>query len=174
MATIGSPVGLKGEVNLNLQTDQPENRLQVGCSFLNGLKIRSSRKQVNKKGTRWIIGFEGLSKREDVELRKGEELLIEVNSDEDTDTEFFFADLVGLKVLQNGQNIGKVVSIIEGPAQDLLEIEIDLGSKSMGKSTNKSTGKKVLVPFVRQIVPIVDIENDFLEITPPDGLFDID
>ena len=66
--------------------------------------------------------------------------------------------LVGLKVMREGTQIGVVKAVEHLPAQDLLLIE--------------SNGKDVMVPFVKAIVPAVDIKAGTLTVTPPIGLFE--
>ena len=56
--------------------------------------------------------------------------------------------------------IGKVVDL-ENEKNNLLVIEL---FKSQ---------RKVLIPFVTEIVPLVDIKNNFLIINPPKGLLDL-
>jgi 16S rRNA processing protein RimM len=55
--------------------------------------------------------------------------------------------------------VGNVIRVDHLPAQDLLAIETSNG--------------EVLVPFVKQIVPSVDIQKRQIVLTPPAGLFEI-
>lgn len=66
--------------------------------------------------------------------------------------------LVGLKVLREGKQIGEVIRVDHLPAQDLLAVETASG--------------EVLVPFVKAFVPEVDIKAGTLTVTPPGGLFE--
>ncbi|TCD54681.1 ribosome maturation factor RimM [Alloscardovia theropitheci] len=97
-------------------------------------------------------------------------------SDENTENEgWYLDDLVGLEVLQvddpqaaraadydgvEAHPIGTVSSVINNAAQDLLELRLD-------------NGRKPLIPFVEQIVPIVDIDEGYILIDPPAGLLDL-
>jgi 16S rRNA processing protein RimM len=56
--------------------------------------------------------------------------------------------------------VGKVAALNTMPVQDLLVVETP-------------DGKEILIPFVEQIVPEVNIEEGFVLLTPPDGLFEI-
>ena len=58
------------------------------------------------------------------------------------------------------KTIGKVIDL-ENEKNNLLVIEL-LKDK-----------KKVLVPFVKQIVPFIDITNNFIMINPPKGLLEL-
>ena len=75
--------------------------------------------------------------------------------------EFHLLDLLGLKVkLQPEEGeIGKIINLINA-GNDLLEIELN-------------SGKKVLVPFVKQIVPTINLKEGWAIISPPPGLFNL-
>jgi 16S rRNA processing protein RimM len=81
--------------------------------------------------------------------------------------EFHILDLVGLAVWHQvtAQPIGHVVSIIPA-GNDLLEVELAGGEPG-------TQAKKVLIPFVDQIVPIVDLVQGRIEILPPPGLLEL-
>ena len=66
--------------------------------------------------------------------------------------------LVGLRALRDGVEVGRVARVDHLPAQDLLAIATD--------------GREVLVPFVAAIVPDVDIAAGTVTLTPPPGLFE--
>lgn len=66
--------------------------------------------------------------------------------------------LVGLKVLRDGQAIGEVTRVDHMPAQDLLAIETTTG--------------EVLLPFIKAFVPVVDMDKRELVVSPPGGLFE--
>ena len=81
--------------------------------------------------------------------------LAEVSQEEDA---WFDHQLIGLTVLRDGVKVGTVAQIDHFPAQDLLTVTTDNGD--------------VLVPFVKAIVPSVDINAGTLTVTPPTGLFE--
>ena len=66
--------------------------------------------------------------------------------------------LVGLKVIRNGAEVGTLTRVDHMPAQDLLVIKLE--------------DKEVLLPFVKAFVPKVDVTAGLIEITPPGGLFE--
>ena len=80
---------------------------------------------------------------------------------EDPDEDGFYDhELEGLRVIHNGADIGEVTGVTHGPAQSLLELTVD-------------GDKEVLVPFVEEIVPDIDLEAGTCTITPPEGLLDL-
>ena len=66
--------------------------------------------------------------------------------------------LVGLRVIRDGAEIGKVARVDHLPAQDCLAIETSAG--------------EVLLPFLKIFVPTVDVAKGEVTITPPGGLFE--
>jgi 16S rRNA processing protein RimM len=66
--------------------------------------------------------------------------------------------LVGLKVLRNNIEVGEVVRVDHLPSQDMLIV--------------KSGELEILVPFVKEIVPEVNIQAGTVIVTPPLGLFE--
>ncbi len=79
----------------------------------------------------------------------------ETSGEEDA---WFDHQLIGLTVLRDGTKVGTVTRLDHLPAQDLLHVETDAGD--------------VMVPFVKAIVPAVDIAAGTLTVTPPAGLFE--
>ncbi|TDK46785.1 ribosome maturation factor RimM [Antarcticimicrobium luteum] len=76
------------------------------------------------------------------------------------DDEYYYADLIGLEVLDTGGTpLGRVRSVQNHGAGDLLEI-IGPGLKAT-----------VLLPFTQEAVPTVDLEAGRIIADPPDGLF---
>ncbi len=66
--------------------------------------------------------------------------------------------LVGLKVMRDGVEVGVVARVDHFPAQDILAVT--------------AGDKEVLVPFVKAIVPEVNVEAGTVTVTPPNGLFE--
>jgi 16S rRNA processing protein RimM len=102
----------------------------------------------------------------DVDDRNAAESLIKAILLVDTDVSalpvepdaWYDHQLVGLKVLRDGKQVGEVIRVDHLPAQDLLAVETASG--------------EVLVPFVKAFVPEVDIKAGTLTVTPPGGLFE--
>ncbi|HYH77218.1 MAG TPA: PRC-barrel domain-containing protein, partial [Arthrobacter sp.] len=80
--------------------------------------------------------------------------------DEDDDEGWYEHELVGLEARVGSQVVGKIAALHTMPVQDLLVVEAP-------------DGKEILIPFVEQIVPEVNVAEGFVLLTPPDGLFDI-
>lgn len=161
VARIGKPHGIRGEVTALVLTDAPDSRFAVGTEFvvepakLGTLTVRSSR--WNKDIL--LLGFEGTNTRNDAELLRGATLFFESDDDEDDDA-WYEHELLGLEVRVDNKRVGKVTGLRTQAVQDLLLVE-------------DNDGDEVLVPFVDEIVPEVNIEAGYVLLTPPPGLFTV-
>lgn len=169
---IGRAQGLKGEVTVQVFTDEPDYRFEPGSLLYTRdgeqeFEVAHSRTFKN----RWIIHFEGVDDRDAAEALNGTVLYGEADDPEDMLEEdaWYPKDLLGLEArfaegnmlgAPAGQTVGKVVDVIEG-AQYLLKIRLD-------KPVDGETS--TLVPFVDQLVPDIDLENGYLTLDPPGGL----
>lgn len=159
--------GLKGALKVELYTDIPEVRFTPGATFTLQVPDESpwSGKSLELIELRWyneqpVAFFVGVDDRTAAESLARAILWI----DEDTvaatveENAWYDHQLVGLRVIRDGIEVGSVVQVDHLPAQDLLVIRAD--------------GRDVLVPFVAAIVPEVNLEAGTLTITPPAGLFE--
>ena len=163
---IGRPQGIRGEVTVQVRTDDPDARFAVGSVLLTDppgrgpLTVTSAR---NQNG-RLILGFEGVADRNAAELLR--ETLLQVDAatlppPEDED-EFHDHVLRGMAVrLVDGAPLGEVADVLHLPHGDVLVVR---------RSDN---GAEVLVPFVRAMVPEVDVAARVLLLDPPQGLLDL-
>lgn len=166
------PHGIRGELVVEVRTDEPEQRFQVGSAFHVGPTELTLGSPVGAKLTidsvRWhqgrpLIFFAEVPDRDVAEAMRG--LLLWVDSGDiaapDDPDEFHDHQLVGLDVVTTaGDKVGVVARIDHAPASDLLVVRKD----------DRTTA---LVPFVRAIVPTVDVAGGRVVIDPPDGLLDL-
>ena len=163
---IGKPHGLRGEVTVEVRTDEPERRFVAGttlaaepprgsASRLTSLAIDSLRWH----GMTLLVKFAELADRTAAEGARGTLLLAHLDageSPEDPD-EFYDHQLVGLRVEDvDGAVIGEVTGLVHG-AQDLLEVRA-------------SDGRPTLVPFVAALVPEVDLAGGRVVVADRPGL----
>ena len=163
---IGRPQGIRGEVTVQVRTDDPDARFAVGSLLLTDppdrgpLAVASAR---NQNG-RLILGFEGVGDRNAAELLR--ETLLQVDAatlplPEDED-EFHDHVLRGMAVrLLDGAPLGEVADVLHLPHGDVLVVR------------RADNGAEVLVPFVRAMVPEVDVAARVLLLDPPGGLLDL-
>lgn len=159
--------GLKGGIKLELYTDEPNERFVPGAVF--SLQVPSGTqwhgKSIELTELRWYnshaVGFfKGVTDRTEAESLIKAILWIDQDPAQlpSEDDAWYDHQLVGLVALRDGVNVGVVSRVDHLPAQDLLAIKTDSG--------------EVLVPFVKAIVPAVDIAAGTVTITPPNGLFE--
>lgn len=160
---IGRAHGVRGDLFVEPFTDEPEVRFAIGAKVTTSV-ADVSLKTLTVTESKWhsgklILHFAGIDDRTAAEQLKGIELRADVDPLElpDDPDEFYDHQLIGLDVLYSDQVIGQVDQVLHLPAQDLLAVI-------------KSDGSEVLIPFVKQIVPEVDLVNRKLIITPPPGL----
>ncbi|WP_462417817.1 ribosome maturation factor RimM [Kytococcus sp. Marseille-QA3725] len=161
LARIGKPHALRGEVTVQLHTDDPESRFAVGERLQTvpaeegPLTVASRR--VHQGVT--LLGFEEATDRNAAEALRGVVLVAPEQSD-DREDGFYPADLRGLAVVDGaGELLGTVAELHLRPAQDLLEI-------------TTTAGHDVLVPFVEELVPEVDLDRGEVTVTAPAGLLE--
>ncbi|MEM8805694.1 MAG: ribosome maturation factor RimM [Cyanobacteria bacterium P01_G01_bin.38] len=161
--------GLKGEVRVYPDSDFPERFLEPGERWLLSpgatepkcVQLKQGR-YLDGKGL-YIIKFAEIDYRDQAEALRNSRLLVPRADRLPLDEgEFYVGDLVGLTVVlqTSGETVGTVVDVYAA-GNDLLEV-------ALSQPTEKI--KTVLVPFVEAIVPIVDLAQKRVEITPPAGL----
>jgi 16S rRNA processing protein RimM len=150
-------------VTVQVLTDAPADRFVPGTEFV---VEPASAGPLTVESARWnkdilLLAFEQIETRNQAETLRGAKLFIETEElDEDDDEGWYEHELVGLEARVGSQVVGKVAALHTLPVQDLLVIE-------------DADGKEILIPFVEQIVPEVNVAGGYILLTPPDGLFEI-
>jgi 16S rRNA processing protein RimM len=157
--------GLRGEVRIYPDSDFPERFVVPGQRWLQhpgkatpqAVQLLSGR-YLDGKGL-YIVQFEGITDRDQAETLRGAQLMVPASDRPPLEPdEFHVSDLLGLKVYDQASQtlVGTVVNVIPA-GNDLLEVQ-------------RSPQSTVLIPFVLAIVPLVDLQQRRIEITPPAGL----
>ncbi|TQL47601.1 16S rRNA processing protein RimM [Homoserinimonas aerilata] len=159
--------GLKGAIKIELYTDDPGRRFVPGAVFTLQVPATSSwhGKTIELIELKWfnshpVAFFKDIPDRTTAESLVKAILWVDHDASEVSDEEdaWFDHQLVGLAVVRDGRKIGSVTLVEHLPAQDLLHVETESG--------------EVLVPFVKAIVPSVDLKSGTITVTPPAGLFE--
>ena len=162
--------GINGQVKVKSLSDFEERFLKPGTRWLqkeneppSKIELISGFKQPGKET--FIIKFRGIKTRNHGEQFKNYKILVKTNKlPKLNKEEYHLLELLNLEVktLENDELkiIGKVINL-QNENNNLLVIEL---------SKNQ---KKVLVPFVKEIVTLVDIKKNFLIINPPNGLLEL-
>lgn len=165
--------GLQGELRINPLSDFPERFTRAGRRWLRNRQgqvrpttLLSGRRLPGKE--LFVVRLEGVSDRTAAEALVGEELLVLADDRPRlAPGEFHLLDLLGLEVrlleqadASVGTPIGRVRDLLHA-GNDLLEVELS------------DNGGTVLIPFVRAIVPQVELRGGWIGITPPPGLLEL-
>ena len=163
MGVVGAPHGVRGAVRIKSFTDAPAAIASYGALEDESGQQFTLRIIGSAKGDGMVIAaLSGVADRDRAEALRGLRLYAPraVLPPIGDDDEFYHADLVGLPaMLGDGAPLGTVIAVHDFGAGDMLEIERD-------------AGPKVLVPFTRAVVPIVDVAGGRVVIDPPAGLID--
>ncbi len=164
---IVAPQGLKGDLRIKPRSDFPERFTKPGTRWIqkdNELptEIKLTKGMLIPGKSLYILSIEGISNRSSAEKIIGWNLVVPIDSRPNLgNDEYHYFDLIGLEARRGAKKtlIGYVTDLIKG-GNDLLEIEL-------------VEGKKVLVPFVKEIVPEIKITEKWLLINPPTGLLEL-
>ena len=168
---IGKPHGIHGELSVELRTDEPERRFAAGAALATQTARGSSPSGPDRpatltvRSTRWhqsrlLVRFEEIDDRTAAERVRGLVLVTDVDPAErpEDPEEFYDHQLVGLTVCTTaGAQVGEVAQVIHGAGQDLLAV-------------HTPEGREVLVPFVAELVPVVDVPAGRVEVADLPGL----
>ena len=162
--------GINGQVKVKSLSDFEERFIKPGLRWLqkeneppSKIELISGFKNPGKET--FILRFKGIITRNHAEKLKNCKILVKTNKlPKLNKEEFHLLELINLqvKILENEELkiIGKVIDL-ENEKNNLLVIEL------------LKDQKKVLVPFVKEIVPLIDIKNNFIMINPPKGLLEL-
>ncbi|MDD1416217.1 ribosome maturation factor RimM [Dolichospermum sp. ST_con] len=179
---IVSPQGLTGELRVYPNTDFPERfeepgkrwLLRPGETELQSVELLNGRYIENKN--LYVIKLQGVCDRFQAENMRDCRFFVPVSDRPKlAKGEFHVIDLLGLQVFMqsSGELVGTVVDILPS-GHDLLEVQFDPAFVTNNEElTTDKAQKTVLIPFVMEIVPIVDLETRRVEITPPPGLLSV-
>jgi 16S rRNA processing protein RimM len=153
---IGKAHGILGEATIEVRTDEAEDRFALGAVLETeshgNLTVASARVHNGIL----LLSFEGIEDRNAIETLRNELLYADVDIDAPgvDEDDYHVLQLVGCKAfLVDGDEFGEVSEVLNLPGQDVLVI--------------KSGSTETLIPFVRQLVPIVDIKARRMTVIPP-------
>jgi 16S rRNA processing protein RimM len=154
---IGKAHGILGEATIEVRTDEAEDRFAIGAVLETDNHGELTVVSARVHNGILLLGFQGIEDRNSIEALRNELLYAEVDIqapgiDED---DYHVLQLVGCTAyLVDGDEFGTVTDVLNLPGQDVLAI--------------KSADGEVLIPFVRQLVPVVDVKAKRMTVIPPD------
>jgi 16S rRNA processing protein RimM len=160
---IGRPHGVRGEVTVEVRTDDPDQRFAPGMTLATDPAAAGP---LTVEEARWhkgilLLALAGVDDRDAAEALRGTMLVIDsaqIAPSDDPD-EFHDYHLIGLAVVTtDGTRVGEVTDVLHH-GQDLLVV-------------HRPSGDEAYVPFVKALVPEIDLDKGVLVVDAPPGLFD--
>jgi 16S rRNA processing protein RimM len=158
---IGRAHGIRGELNVDIRTDEPDRRFAPGSSVICGDRTLTVATARHHSG-RLVVSFREIPDRTAAEAIHGSILEAEIDPAEvpDDPDEFYDHQLVGLEARRGDDVVGTVTGIVHGPHQDTLVLKVD--------------HREVFVPFVSELVPEINVAGGFVTVNDIEGLLDPD
>jgi 16S rRNA processing protein RimM len=159
---IGKPHGIRGEVTIEVRTDEPELRFAPGTTL-----HRESGSDLIVSDFHWhsgrvLLKFLGVDSRSAAEELRNSILTVERPEDEvpQENDEYYDSNLIGCQVQTiAGEVVGQVIDVLHLPSQEVLVVR-----------TDGDAATEYLIPFVESIVPTVDVITKIITVDPPEGL----
>ena len=176
IGTVVSPHGIKGEVKVYTNSDFPERFEKPGKRLLKRPNSSQCEWVTLKRGyylpgkSMYVVTLEEITDRTQAEELCKSKLFVEKHDRPQLEAnEYHVDDLIGLTVIdqETKAKIGQVIEIYAA-GNDLLVVELE-----EHLSEKPAPDNRVLVPFVEDIVPIVDINNGQLQVELPVGLLEL-
>jgi 16S rRNA processing protein RimM len=159
---VGAPRGLRGDVFVEPWTDSPDERFVPGAVLYTNGKGVVTVADAYLSGGKQVVHFREVDDRDAAAALRDTQLFIPAASRPalaDPD-EFYDSDLVGLAVHHaDGASVGTVTDVAHTSSAAYLVVDVD--------------GREWLIPFVRAIVPSVDLAAGRVVIDPPEGLLEL-
>jgi 16S rRNA processing protein RimM len=161
---IGRPRGVRGATFVEPWTDDPDDRFAVGTVLVTDPAAAGplTVAQLSTGGGKLVVHFADVADRNAAEALRGVRLLISASARPELGDpdDFYDTDLIGLTArTTDGAELGPVRDVLHAGGADYLVLDV--------------AGEEKLVPFVRDIVPTVDVPGGSLVVDPPEGLFDL-
>jgi 16S rRNA processing protein RimM len=169
--------GIGGELAVDVRTDSPDARFALGSVLVARLRDGATRtltiSATRPHGARLLVRFAEIPDRTAADALRGTLLLADTADlppTEDPD-EFYDHELAGLiAVLTDGTEVGTVREVVHGPGGDLLAVELSTVDPDGGQ---RAMVRESLIPFVKDIVPEVDLVAGRVVLDPPEGLLSL-
>ena len=168
MGRVGKTHGLRGEVKVIPETDDPKRFEALETVFLGKTPaqatphtVASVRFQHTKRGPTVVLKLEGIDTVEGAALlRRLSVFAREEDLPPLADDEFFLHDLIGLDVLTDqGAAVGTVADVLEMPANNVYVV-------------SRPGLPDALIPAVPAFIDAVDLEGGRIVVRPIEGLLD--
>lgn len=179
---IVAPQGLSGELRVYPESDFPERFEIPGTRWLchpgdtepKPVELLSGHYLPGKN--LYVISLAGVENRNQAEALRNYKLFVPASDRPQLgEDEYHVPDLLGISVFiqESGELLGTVVDVISA-GNDLLEVKPHRQNNSpQPQKSNSKPPQNILIPFVKAIAPVVDLQSRRIEITPPPGLLEL-
>ena len=159
---IGRAHGVRGEVAVEIRTDDPDRRFAPGSVLRRAGGDPLTVVRARPHSGRLLVQFAGVDDRTSAEALRGTLLVVDSATAGATEPgEWWDHDLVGLVATDpDGAPLGEVTEVVHLPGNDLLAVR-------------RPDDTEVLVPFVADIVPHVDVAAGRVVVAAPEGLLEL-
>lgn len=157
------PHGVRGEVIVEVRTDDPDARFRQGAEY------DTPKGTLRAETVRWhrgrpMLTFDGVSGREAAEALRGTELMVDLPSEDlagDDGDEYHDTELIGMRVVDGeGAVVGAVTRVDHGPAYETLVVK-------------RRGAHPALIPFVEEMIDDIDTDAGIIAVELPPGLLDL-
>ena len=161
VGSLGGSFGVKGEVRLKSFCADPAAVADYAPLYTEDGRAFAQIVLTGQLKNGFSAQISGIMTKEDADALRNKSLYADRSVMPPADDgEYYYADLIGLTVVDTGgTTLGKVKNVIDHGAGDLLEI------------TPPTTPETVFLPFTQAAVPTVDIASGKIVADPPAGLF---
>ncbi len=166
VGSVSKAHGIRGEFQVYLESDFPDwvAERKVFFALVDGDYVEWSVISSRLRQKKLVVAVNAIHNRNEAEAAYGTDLFVpeaearEASSDPDY---FYNSDLVGLEMIRatNDESCGKVISVVEMPAQNLLEVE-------------RPNGKVFLFPFTKPLIKEISLEKGAIFVLLPEGLME--
>ncbi len=170
--------GVRGELVVEVRTDEPELRFAPGAVLKGRLPRATAVREftiesAREHSGRLLVRVQGVADRSEADALRGMIFLVDTADlppSQDPD-EFYDHELEGLSVrLADGTVVGTVNEVLHSAAGELLSVRA--AASFDGVEPSAGPGREILIPFVTAIVPTVSVAEGLIVIDPPEGLLD--
>ncbi|MBK6978761.1 MAG: 16S rRNA processing protein RimM [Cytophagaceae bacterium] len=156
--------GLKGEVTIYLDVDQPENykKLDVILLDIKGELIPYDVEKIQIRGKKSILKLKEITSIEETEKVVNAEVFLPLIAlPKLKGNRFYYHEIIGYNIYDSNseKEIGKIKAIYESTGNDLFAVD--------------HNGVEILIPIVDQFIKKIDHQNTTIELNIPDGLVDV-
>ncbi|MEQ9217442.1 MAG: ribosome maturation factor RimM [Cyclobacteriaceae bacterium] len=154
--------GLKGELILLLDVDQPDHYKKLESIFLeiNGKLVPFFIQEISLRGDQARLTIEDINSQDAAKELVGKRAFLPLSAlPKLKKGQYYYHDLIGCQVFEQEKLIGIVLEIIEAPNNMLMSVD--------------HQGKEILIPMEEEIMLSVDLEQSRIQTSLPDGLLDV-